>query len=243
MQQASYAHTKNAEFVCDFVSSAARKRFAPKATIVGQGDVSRDLFFIVSGSVTFRLDTLSGHDFALAMANAGEFFGETGLFETAAVNGWRVRARTVCDVAFISHAQLHSQPRLRAGLWPMLTAQLAARLDTLQRKTGEMAFCDALARVASALRDLANAPDARPHADGRAISVTRVELAAMTGASREAVGRILMRLEQQGTIRVKGRSMIVLAAPECRARVMPLSPAREYGRVSAMAGAYATPTA
>ena len=236
MQTAPYVQTKNADFVRNFLSTAMRKQFATKATIVSQGDVSRDLFFILSGSVTFRLETPSGREIVLAMAHAGEFFGETGLFQTAALNAWRVRARSLCDVALLSHAQLQRDAPLRAGLWPMLTAQLAARLDTLQRKTGEMAFYDAQARVASALRDLANAPDARPHADGKAICVTRMELASMAAVSREAVGRILVRLEQQGTIRVKGRAMVVLKAAEFPARNIPMRPTRVYAGVPALAG-------
>ena len=236
MQTAHYVQTKNADFVRGFLSTAMRKQFAAKATIVSQGDVSRDLFLILSGSVTFRLETPSGREIVLAMAHAGEFFGETGLFEAAALNAWRVRARSVCDVALISHAQLHRDAPLLVGLWPMLTAQLAVRLDTLQRKTGEMAFCDALARVASALGDLASAPDARPHADGKAICVTRMELASMAAVSREAVGRILVRLERQGTIRVKGRAMVVLRAPGRPAQDIPMRPTRVYAGAPAMAG-------
>lgn len=196
----------------DFVCAAMRKKFSSKATIVGQGGKSRDLFLILRGSVTFRLETPSGHDLVLGIAHAGEFFGETGLFETAALNTWWVRARGECEVAYISHAALEKDSALLVSMWPTLTAQLAARLDRQEKKAGEMAFCDAQARVLSALHYLAGAPDAKRQADGFAISVTRVELASMSAVSREAVGRILTRLDQQGIISVKGRAMVLPTA-------------------------------
>ena len=84
------------------------------------------------------------------------------------------------------------------------------RLDSLYLKAAEMAFDDTETRVSRALHDLARAPDANPHPDGSAISVTRTELGSITGASREAVGRVLIRLQQQGAVRAKGRAMVVL---------------------------------
>ncbi len=215
----------------DFVSSAAQRTFSHKATIIGQGAQSRDLFLIVRGSVTFRLETPSGHDLVLAIAYAGEFFGETGLFESDALNAWRVRARGACDVAQVSHTALENDLPLFASLYPTLVAQLSARLDRQERRAGELAFCDSRARVLSALHYLASAPDAQTKADGVAISVTRVELASMSAVSREAVGRILKDFERQGIICAKGRAILILTQRGPDALKMPLRPER-YARPS-----------
>lgn len=233
MQTRSHPNSGLAAIAADFTRAATQRTFSTKATIVGQGDESRDLFFILSGSVTFRLETPSGHDLVLAIAHAGEFFGETGLFEAGAMNAWRVRARSVCNVAHISHAQLENDLPLLTTLWPTLTMQLAARLDRQERKAGQMAFCDAPNRVHNALLELASAPDAQRKSDGYGISVTRVELASMAAVSREAVGRILMRLQRQGLIRVKGRAMVVVTNPGSTPQETRIRPVRHVGGVSA----------
>ncbi len=232
MQNHAVVNHRSAELIHSFVANCERKRYAAKAAIIVQGDVSRHLFFIIKGAATFRLRTPSGRDLVLAVSHAGEFFGEAGLFETDAVSNWSVRAKSACEIARISHVRLHANPALLADLLPLLAPQLAMRLDGLHRKTAEMAFYDTHTRVTSALRDLARAPDAHPHPDGIAISVTRTELGAMTGASREAVGRVLIRMQQQGTLRAKGRAMVVLKAGACGARDVPI---RAWGESAAAA--------
>jgi CRP/FNR family cyclic AMP-dependent transcriptional regulator len=212
---------RNNEFVAKLIASSERKGYLSRAVLIAQGETSRDLYFLLKGVVTLRLRTPSGHDLVLDVTHAGQFFGEAGLFETGAVNTSGVRAKTICEIARISHAHLRSHPELLAGLLPLLAPQLALRLDGLYRKSAEMAFYDTHRRVTSALRELARAPDAHPHADGSAISVTRTELGSMTGASREAVGRVLVRLQQQGVVRAKGRAMIVLHPTAGAARDLP----------------------
>jgi CRP/FNR family transcriptional regulator, cyclic AMP receptor protein len=232
MHELSPAGVGHSEIALAFAQAATQKKFPAKATIVKQGDDSRDLFLILRGSVTFRLETPSGHDLVLGIAHAGEFFGEIGLFETAASTPWRVRARSTCDVAQIAHAQLEGNLPLLATLWPTLTAQLAARLDRQEKKAGEMAFCDATARVHSALLDLVSAPDAQRRPDGFAISITRVELAAMSAVSREAVGRILMRLQERGVLRVKNRTVVMLTSTNNAVRYSSLPPVRPVSGLS-----------
>ena len=205
------------------LASCDRKRYFAKAAIFAQGDVSQDLYFLIKGTATQRLRTPSNHDLVVGVIHGGDFFGESGLFEADACSGSGVRAKTVCEVARISHTRLRASPALVKGLMPLLAAQLAMRLDTLNRKTAEMAFYDLETRVTIALRELAAGPDARPHPDGSAIAVTRTELAAMTGASREMVGRVVIRMQKRGIVRAKGSAMIVLdnAAPRIIAAPRP----------------------
>ncbi len=222
------------EVIHALVASSERKRYAAKAAIFAQGDLSQDLYFLIKGTATMRLRTASNHELVVSMIHGGQFFGESGLFEAEACSGSGVRAKTICEVARISHARLRASPALITGLMPLLSAQLALRLDTLYRKTAEMAFYDLETRVTIALRELARGPDALPHPDGSAIAITRTELAAMTGASREMVGRLLIRMQKRGIVRAKGSAMIVLdyAGP----RIVSSSRSSEY--VSSTVAAY-----
>ena len=219
---------RSPEYIHGFLSNCERRRYVAKAVIIAQGEVSRGLHFLIKGAVTFRMRTATGHDLVLDIVHGGSFFGETGLFEANALNSAAVRARTPSEVAFISYARLRANPALLAALMPALTSQLALRLDDLSRKTAAMAFYDIERRVTIALQQLARSPDAHAHPEGSAISVTRTELGCMTGASREAVGRVLIRLQARGTLRAKGRAIVMLNGTQQREMPTPSMPAMEY---------------
>ena len=228
MQANALMNLRSTDFIHSFVAGCERRRYVAKASIITQGDASQDLYFLIKGAATMRVMTASGRELVLSIAHGGAFFGEAGLFDNEATNASAVRAKSACEVARLSHARLRANPALLAGLLPVLAPQLAMRLDGLYRKTAEMAFYDTDRRVTSALRDLARGPDARPHPEGSAISVTRTELGSMIGASREAVGRALIRLQKTGVLRAKGRAMLVLDAPTAFPRESYSLPTQDY---------------
>ena len=77
------------------------------------------------------------------------------------------------------------------------------------RKVGDLAFTDVAGRVARALLDLCEQPDAMTHPDGMQIRITRQELRRIAGCSREMVGRVLKTLEEQTLISVAGKTIVV----------------------------------
>ena len=84
------------------------------------------------------------------------------------------------------------------------------RLEKTTQKVGDLAFLDVTGRVARALLDLCNEPDAMTHPDGMQIKITRQEIGRIVRCSREMVGRVLKTLEEQGLVTVKGKTMVVL---------------------------------
>lgn len=214
MQTNALLNRRSTDFIHSFVAACERRRYIAKACIIAQGETSRELYFLIQGAVTLRLMTPGGRELVLSVAHAGALFGEESLYEDAAISATTVRAKSPCEVARMSYARLRAHPALLAGVLQILVPQQALQLHGLYSKTAEMAFCDTDRRVTSALRELARGPDARPHPDGRAFSVTRTELGAMVGASREVVGRAVTRLQKAGSLRAKGRAMLMLNPPE-----------------------------
>ena len=186
-----------------------RKQFAAKSTIVRQGDPSKDLFYIIEGSVTVMLEDSQGHEIVLAYLNPGDFFGEIGLFREQASRSALVRARTACEVAQISYEKLEGMSSIYPDLVFAIASQLAVRLMKTNRKVGDLAFKGVSGRVARALLDLTNEPDAMTHPDGMQIRITRQELGRIVGCSREMVGRVLKALEEQHLITAKGKTIVV----------------------------------
>ncbi len=202
----SNAHIPQIE---EFLSHCQLRKYPARSAIVQAGESSQSLYFIISGSVSVVIQDDQGRDMVVAYLNAGDFFGEMGLFEDAPVRSAWIRARSVCEIAEISYARYKELARQNAGMIFAVAAQMAGRLRATTRKVGDLAFLDVTGRVARTLLDLCRQPDAMTHPDGMQIRITRQEIGRIVGCSREMVGRVLKSLEEQGLLNVKGKTMVV----------------------------------
>lgn len=192
-----------------FLEHCHQKSYAAKQLIIKEGDPSNDLYYIISGSVTVMVEDSKGHEIVLAYLNAGEFFGEIGLFEEGKSRTAFVRAKTKSDIAKISYEKLKNLHSIFPDLLFSIAAQMAIRLRRTSRKVSDLAFTDVKGRVARTLLDLCKEPDAMTHPDGMQIKITRQELGRIVGCSREMVGRVLKSLEEDHLISVSGKTMVI----------------------------------
>ena len=195
--------------ISKFLEHCHQKTFAAKHLIIKEGDPSKDLFYIISGSVTVMIEDHKGHEIVLAYLNPGDFFGEIGLFDVEHRRSAFVRAKSKCEIAQISYDRLKGIGDLFPDLLFSIASQLALRLRKTSRKVSDLAFTDVKGRVARTLLDLCKEPDAITHPDGMMVKVTRQELGRIVGCSREMVGRVLKDLEEDLLISVSGKSMVV----------------------------------
>ncbi|MBF5058244.1 DNA-binding transcriptional dual regulator Crp [Alcanivorax sp. 521-1] len=192
-----------------FLANCHRRKYPAKSTIIYAGDESDALYYILKGSVTVMIEDDDGREMIMAYLNAGDFFGEMGLFEAEPSRSAWVKAKTECEVAEVSYAKFRQLTREDADILFAVSAQIAGRLRATTRKVGDLAFLDVTGRVAGTLLDLCKQPDAMTHPDGMQIKVTRQEIGRIVGCSREMVGRVLKNLEEQGLVSVKGKTMVV----------------------------------
>jgi len=113
----------------------------------------------------------------LAYLNAGDFFGEMGLFDEEGNRSAWVVARSKCELAEMNYDQFRRLITEHPDLLMALTTQMASRLRKTSIKVRDLAFLDVTGRVASTLLDLAKMPDAITHPDGMQIRITRQEIA------------------------------------------------------------------
>ncbi|POA18353.1 cAMP-activated global transcriptional regulator CRP [Pseudomonas sp. FW300-N1A1] len=189
-----------------------RRRYQAKSNIICAGDRSDTLFFIIKGSVTILIEDDDGREMIIAYLNAGDFFGELGLFEQAGHEQERsawVRVKVECEVAEISYCKFRELSQQDPDILYVLSGQIAQRLRNTTRKVGDLAFFDVTGRVARCLLELCKQPDAMTHPDGMQIKVTRQEIGRIVGCSREMVGRVLKDLEERNLVDVKGKTMVV----------------------------------
>ena len=190
-----------------------RVRTVPgKTVMIHAGDVPDSLYYIMDGSVEVMIEDEDGNEMVLAYLNKGQFFGEMGLFHDQPARSAWVRTRTTAEIAEMTYARFRQIASESPGLVFELATQLATRLDRTNRKLGDLAFVDVTGRVAHAIMDLCNEPDAMTHPDGMQIKVSRQELSRLVGCSREMAGRVLKVLEEQGLISASGKTIVVFSA-------------------------------
>ena len=180
-----------------------------KQIIIHEGDKPDSLYFIVSGSISVYIEDEQGRELVLAYLNAGDFFGEMGLFEELEKRTAWVRTKEPAEIAEISYTKFTQLYQQKPELLLRLSGQMAKRLDKTSQKVGDLAFLDVTGRVAHAMLDLAKQPTAMTHPEGMQIKITRQELGRIVGCSREMVGRVLKVLEEQGLINVSGKTMVI----------------------------------
>lgn len=195
----------------EFLSHCHRRRFPAKSTLIYAGDSSDSLYYIIKGSVTVSIEDEEGKEIIVAYLNAGDFFGEMGMFEHGTRSAW-VRAKTECEVGEISYGKFNELVESHPEFLFAVGEQMARRLRKTTRKVGDLAFLDVTGRVARTLLDLSAEPDAMTHPDGMQLKITRQEIGRIVGCSREMVGRVLKSLEDQGLITAHGKTIVVFGA-------------------------------
>lgn len=197
-----------------FLSQCHRRRYPAKTTLIYAGDKSDSLYYIIKGTVSVIIEEDDGREMIMAYLNAGDFFGEMGLFDSMNSRSAWIKTKTECEVAEISYSKFRDITANDARILYFIGEQMATRLRNTTRKVGDLAFLDVTGRVARTLLDLCKQPDAMTHPDGMQIKITRQEIGRIVGCSREMVGRVLKGLEEQGLVSVKGKTMVVFGSRE-----------------------------
>ena len=199
-----------------FLSHCHRRRYSARKDVFRPGDAANTMYYVISGSLSVLSEEEDGRELVLSYINAGEFVGETGIFISAPQREVVLRTRSVCELAEISYERLlelmsgslsDDAPRLLYAIGSHITRRL---LHT-GRKASRLAFMDVTNRIAKSLLELCQEPDALSHPEGTQIRVSRQELSRIVGCSREMAGRVIKQLEEQGFLRARGKTMVILA--------------------------------
>jgi len=86
------AHVPNID---TFLDQCHRRKYPARSTIIYAGDAGDTLYFIIAGSVSVVIEDDEGREMVVAYLNAGDFFGEMGLFEDKPVRSAWIKAKTL----------------------------------------------------------------------------------------------------------------------------------------------------
>jgi CRP/FNR family transcriptional regulator, cyclic AMP receptor protein len=168
-----------------------RRTFRAGEVIFHRDDPGQVLYMIKEGKVKICIISPDGQEVSLAVFGKGEYFGEFALLDglprsTDAVALEKVECYTLQRSDF--HNTIQKNPKIAI----LILESLSKRLRNTNQMVEDLIFLDVYGRVAKKLLELAEAHGNKVD-DGVRIDVrlTQQELAAMVGASRESVNKVL----------------------------------------------------
>lgn len=199
----------------DVARHLRRRRFRRGEVIFHQDDPGDALHIVVSGSVKIVLPSSEGEEAIIATVHAGDFFGELALLDGAP------RSATATAVEATETLSLPRDPFMdalgrSASLRDVLLRSLAAELRRLTGHVEELHFLDLAGRLASRLVSLAREADPGPQSTPQGTleatldwPFTQSDLAAMIGATRQSVNRLLSDLVDRGLVRIDRDTLLI----------------------------------
>jgi CRP/FNR family cyclic AMP-dependent transcriptional regulator len=185
---------------------AMQQRTYPARTcILRAGESSDTLYVILSGRVRVLLDDGEGHEIIVSVFGPNEFFGEIELMD-----GSPRLANFDCPQA----TEILQIPRKIVVDWlerdsvaaMLVLRTVTRRLADAHQKIGTLALVNVYGRVARVLLE-----EGHEGANGEWLVEPGAEqIAAMVGASREMVSRVVKDMINKGMVRRHKRKLIVL---------------------------------
>ena len=191
-------------------SVTVTRSFSKDQVIILAEEEGDALFIIHTGQVKVSIVSEDGREVILSLLGEGAVFGELALLDE------KPRSANVVVMADAKLYMLHRSDFLQLlyrvpKIAIALLAELATRLRKTDRKIEGLALLDVTSRISETLLQLAN-EQGEEKTEGLHIPnlPTQQQLANMSGTTRETVSRVLKRLETQGYIVCKGRTITIL---------------------------------
>jgi CRP/FNR family transcriptional regulator, cyclic AMP receptor protein len=189
------------------------------STLFHEGDLSDWVVLLLGGRVKISAATTDGREVVLAIHGAGELLGELSAIDARPRSATAtaidpVDARIVAGEEFRAFMATSSQASL------VFLKSLSGRLRDSDRRRVEFIALDSVGRVATQVVELAEQygvglPDGTILVD---LPLSQDELAGLTGASREAVGKALHLFRSRGWISTARRRITVSDLDGLRSR-------------------------
>jgi CRP-like cAMP-binding protein len=192
--------------------------FAKAERIYAEGDTADRLYIITSGAVKLSRTSPSGRT-VLTILGPQEMFDMSSVFDP----GPRMATATALSevrAASLDHRTIRSMIPEHSQLAEQFLQILARRLKRTNDDLTDLVFTDGPGRVAKRLLELAR-PIRLPGEEAGALRIahnlTQVEIAQLSGVSRETVNKSMSDFTRRGWIAIDGPS-VVIRNPELLAR-------------------------
>jgi CRP/FNR family cyclic AMP-dependent transcriptional regulator len=210
--------------------SIQRRDYLARALILRAGERPDGLYVILAGKVKVLVDDGEGREFVVSVLGRNEFFGELGLIdgEPAHVT---VESLQACEMVYVPRKRFVECLERSGGAAMLVLRTVLTRLRDAHGKIEALALMTVYGRVARVLLDLG-------HEENRywRVELGTEQIAAMVGASREMVSRVLKDMIATGMVERDKRQLIVdraaIAEQKAVIRARPRDPRNRDARVA-----------
>lgn len=203
-----------AEDVRTVLAVARRSTYRRGEVVFHRHDPADAVHLVVKGRFDVRITTGHGDVVALAIRGPGDTFGELAVV-TGSERSATVTALEAGETLVVRGSELRRLAREHASVDDVLVRMLAEHVALLSERLVEAYTVDAEARVARRVLELARVYGGEPPV---VIPLVQEDLAALAGASRATVNRVLREAERRGAVEL-GRGRTVLLDPEGMTRL------------------------
>jgi len=197
-----------------FMACKKNRILKKRETIIPYLENPKCLYKVTKGTMRVFLSNMeSDGEVCIGHLMPGDLFAEQGLFDSVPMQlaTATFQARTDVLLQCVSHDEILRAAVCAPSIYAELSGLINKRLGDTTEKLLQMVFDDLEQRCYKSLVELTRLTDALTHPQGMQISVTRIELAQMTGCNRESAGRVLRVLHDKGLIEANGNgSQIVV---------------------------------
>lgn len=204
------------EEVLEIASCARARTFARDELLFMEGQAARNLVMIQTGSVKLSQLSANGNEVIMWMQGSGEPVGVPA-HSMSCSHTCSARAMEQCRASVWEYAKLQQlleeYPQIRANI----SRILSSRLDELQERFREVATEKVAKRLAFTLLRLVK-KIGKPAREGTAVSLSREELAQMTGTTLYTISRLLSKWGDEGFV-LPRREAVVVVDPKRLSRI------------------------
>jgi CRP/FNR family cyclic AMP-dependent transcriptional regulator len=198
-----FSSLSDAQFAA-VLPSIQHRTYPARACILRAGENSDGLYVILSGHVQLVLEDGEGHELIAGSVGPNEFFGEAGLID-GGPRAASVHAQEACEVLYVPRRTVLELLQHNADAAVVVLRTVIDRLSDAQIKMACLALTDVYGRVARVLLESSR------ESDGEwLVQAGSEQIAAMVGASREMVSRVVKDMIRRGAVRRHKRKLIVV---------------------------------
>jgi len=190
------------------------RKIAAKETIYEEGKQARWLYYIVEGQVRLYNTNEYGKELSTKLLGQGDFFGYFSLINDKPYSH---------NAASLKNSVLRLIPKEDFMLLLFNNRDFAAKfIKLIANKTEEtevklidLAYSSVRKKVANALVEYCNSLDSKEIKDVK-VSLSRDELAAVAGTTKETAIRTLSDFKAEGLVKIEGKFILVSDLEELR---------------------------
>lgn len=195
----------------NILSSGREKWFSRRETIFSEGDPVRHVIMLMSGFAKVTQTGPNGNEAILRLNGAGEILGSfhtcTGCFHCSTAQAVQSCHALVWD-ALLFEKLLAKYPVFRRNA----AVALAERLQEMEARFRGVATEKVRSRLSSELLRLSDRV-ARSATGPYEITLSRAELAQLTGTTLFTVSRLLCEWQTQGIVKIRREAVLVQDVP------------------------------